>query len=77
MSVGDGSKTSRENAREFSEPLRPLGGIAGTGGAASGYWRGCRGGTAGVAGAGVRVRVRGGDCFLRLHTPFSIIGLAR
>ena len=24
----------------------------------------------------VRVRVRGGDYFLRLHTPFSIVGLA-
>ena len=25
----------------------------------------------------VRVRVRGGDYFLLLHTPFSIVGLAR
>ena len=25
----------------------------------------------------VRVRVREGDYFLRLHTPFSIVGLAR
>ena len=24
-----------------------------------------------------RVRVRGGDYFLRLHTPFSIVGSAR
>ena len=30
----------------------------------------------GVVRIRVRVRGRGGDCFLRLHTPFSIVGLA-